>query len=366
MNSRVKYIDIAKGISIFLVALFHSQPIFLGALAHSKPSFYLHAVIETMSLFRLPLFFFLSGVFFTWAVRPKIFLVKKSEALLKPYFSVLLLHFFIGIMFVDDTFLWQLAGIFYGNGDTIIWPPLWFLTHLFSVYLFTYILFRFFKFNQLPLGPMAVVLLGFMSIGVLCIQLLWHLDVQMFGRSMQLPGLPFSLDIILITSVYFICGYILKTRLIHFSPNIPLLILLAILYVFISVFTDAHIDLNNRVYKDPFFAILGSACGIYVVISIAWFISKSKWLSYVLLRLGEASIYILLFHYLILHKTSSYFFAFTTDKTVLFIIGVFSLGLSVSVPLLIKWIVVRSDILSLAFLPFESNKSLQRILNFLR
>ena len=168
MNGRVKHIDIAKGISIFLVALYHSGPIY-GALAHSKLSFSFNAVVEPMSLFRLPLFFFLSGVFFTWAVRPKIFLVKKSEALLKPYFSVLLLLFSISIAFGSDALLWQLAGIIYGNGDTIRWVPLWFLPHLFSVYLFTYVLFRFFKFYQLPLGLMVIVLLIFVSIGVLCI-----------------------------------------------------------------------------------------------------------------------------------------------------------------------------------------------------
>jgi fucose 4-O-acetylase-like acetyltransferase len=146
---------------------------------------------------------------------------------------------------------------------------------------------------------------------------------------------------------------------------------LAVLFVFISVFTDAHIDLNNRVYKDPFFATLATSCGIYIIVSIAWFISKSKWLSYVPLRLGEASIYILIFHYFIQAKTSSYLSAVITDETALFILAVcsgivISFGLSISIPLHIKWIVDRSDILSLAFLPFKSNKSLQRMLNFHR
>ena len=127
-----------------------------------------------------------------------------------------------------------------------------------------------------------------------------------------------------------------------------------------------HIELNNRVYKDPFFATLATSCGIYIIVSIAWFISKSKWLSYVPVRLGEASIYILIFHYFIQAKTSSYLSAVITDETALFILAVISIGLSISIPLLIKWIVDRSDILSLAFLPFKSNKSLQRMLNFHR
>ena len=367
MDGRIKHIDIAKGISIFLVAMAHGTPVFVP-LVSSKVIFYYQEVIGPISLFRMPLFFFLSGIFFTWTVNPKIFLIKKSEALLKPYFSVLLLIFSTHIALGSDALLWQLAGIFYGNGETIreSWVALWFLTHLFAVYLFTYVLFRFFKFNQLPFGVMVAVLLIFMSIGALCIQLFWHLDVQLFGRSIQLPGLPFSLDIILITSVYFICGHILKTRLIQFSPNIPLLILSLVLFVLILVFTDAKLNLYERVYRDPLFATLGTACGIYIVISIAWFISKSKWLSYVPLRLGEASIYILIFHGFIQLKFYYYFSAGVTDENALMIIAIISFGLSVSIPLLIKWVVIRSDILSLAFLPFESNKSLQRILNSLR
>jgi len=51
MNNRVEHIDIAKGISIILVALFHS-----------KLKLFAPDIINSMGLFRLPLFFFLSGV----------------------------------------------------------------------------------------------------------------------------------------------------------------------------------------------------------------------------------------------------------------------------------------------------------------
>jgi len=53
VRGRVEHIDIARGISITLVAMFHS---------HLK--FSIPEVIEPMSLFRMPLFLVLSGVFF--------------------------------------------------------------------------------------------------------------------------------------------------------------------------------------------------------------------------------------------------------------------------------------------------------------
>ena len=66
MNRRIELIDIAKGISIILVAF-----------AHSKLRPYLPELNNALSLFRMPLFFFLSGIFFSAAINPDIFLIKK-------------------------------------------------------------------------------------------------------------------------------------------------------------------------------------------------------------------------------------------------------------------------------------------------
>ncbi|WP_081365719.1 acyltransferase family protein [Alteromonas mediterranea] len=52
-TDRAKHIDIAKGISITLVVLLHSQ---------LAP--YIYFITEPLSLVRMPLFFFLSGFFF--------------------------------------------------------------------------------------------------------------------------------------------------------------------------------------------------------------------------------------------------------------------------------------------------------------
>lgn len=77
-KKRAVTIDIAKGISIALVALNHS------AIPEDQI-----AVTDNFNLFRLPLFFFLSGIFFSSYASTGKFLLKKSDALLKPYFIVL-------------------------------------------------------------------------------------------------------------------------------------------------------------------------------------------------------------------------------------------------------------------------------------
>jgi fucose 4-O-acetylase-like acetyltransferase len=83
MVDRVKHIDIAKGISITLVAMFHGQL-----------RFFFPEIIEPMALFRLPLFFLLSGVFFSWAASPKDFFNKKIRGYVKAIFYRTPLSFF--------------------------------------------------------------------------------------------------------------------------------------------------------------------------------------------------------------------------------------------------------------------------------
>lgn len=351
MDGRVQHIDIAKGISIFLVAIYHS-----------KLKVYIPEIIEPMSLFRMPLFFFLSGVFFSWLAKPQTFLTKKTEALLKPYFFTLLIILFIDAITGGDAILWRLKGIFYGNGDTIAWAPLWFLTHLFSVYVFSYILFRYCNFNVLSTRLQVIVLLCFILIGSFYIQFFWYRDIEIIGYSLQLPGLPFSIDIILITSSFFIFGNIFKDTLIHFRGNSPLFIISLILFILIFTFTDAHMDLNKRNFYNPVFSTLGAFLGIYLILSISWYIRKIGWLSFLPLRLGESSLYILIFHGFIQNKTNLFFSTVALEHIALPVIAIITVLLSVSIPLAIKWVVLRNDVLSLMFLPFKYNKLLQRTL----
>ena len=347
MMNRVKHIDIAKGISISLVAMFHGQL-----------KYFFPEIIEPMALFRMPLFFLLSGVFFSWAASPKDFLIKKSEAMLKPYFTILLLLLFIDFVSGDRDIAWQLKGILYGNGDTISWSwrPLWFLTHLFVVYCFSYILFRIVDFSEFSPITLSVILFLFMVLGSVGLDYFWYLEVQVFYQTLEFPGLPFSLDIILITCGYFILGRLLKFKIINFYPNLWTFILSIVIFLIISQFTNAHIDLNKRVYEYPIFATLGAISGVYIIVSLSYFISKSYWLSFIPLSLGKASIYILIFHSVINHKSYTFFSSGVDDENTLIYLSFFSFGLSIFIPLMIKWVVENNDVLSLAFLPFKSNK----------
>ena len=314
-----------------------------------------------MALFRMPLFFLLSGIFFSWAIKPSTFLFKKSEALLKPYFAVLLLLFFAGLILGENDWQSQLGGILYGNGDTIRWVPLWFLTHLFALYCFCFALFKLTGFANLHWPVQIATLSIFAMLGLVGIDWFWQKELSILGESYLLPGLPFSVDILLITAVFFISGYLLKQQLIHFRPSVWWCIAALLVFLFVSQFTNAYIDFNKRVYRHPLFATMATVSGIYLALSVAYFIAKSRWLRAVPIALGKGSLYILIFHVFIGVNAFNFFSDHTTQAAQHTFLAFICFALSIGLPLLIKWLVERNAILALAFLPFHSNKMVLKL-----
>ncbi|MDO6621179.1 acyltransferase family protein [Shewanella sp. 6_MG-2023] len=349
MNNRVEHIDIAKGISITLVAL-----------VHSKLASFFPEIIDSMSLFRMPLFFFLSGVFFSFSTPPKLFILKKSEALLKPYFSVLLLLFVIDVIFQNDNLLLQLQGIFYGNGETLRWVQMWFLTHLFTVYCFSYVLFRFTHFNLLPLPIKMFVLMLLLLLGGLYVDTFWLKEITIAGKVSVLPGLPFSIDILLISSSFFISGYLMRNKIIGFSPHRYLFVFACFIFVCIIFLTKSYTDLNKRIYETAITASIGAISGIYIVMCISVLLVKHNAFKVIFQKLGAGSLFILIFHYVIHWKVYTFISSGDINYSIGLVFAVVAFILSVSLPLLIQEMVYRNNYLALFFLPFKSNKLFTR------
>lgn len=276
MKERVIHVDVAKGLSIALVAMFHSEMYY-----------FFYDIIKPMALFRMPLFFFLSGIFFAYSENARTFIARKSEALLKPYFVVLFAILFMSFLRGESALAWQFKGIIYGSGQTIRWVPLWFLTHLFLVYIFAYFLFHALGFSKRTTTYKLMILTSFIVIGTLGIDSFWLIRLDLLGHSVEVPGLPFSADLLLITSFYFISGYLSRKLVVAFKPNFFYLLVSAVLFFGIGIYTAAHIDLNMRVYTSPIFATIAAFSGIYIVVSVSWFIGKAEFLSYIPSRLGK-------------------------------------------------------------------------------
>ena len=134
MNKRVEFVDLAKGICISLVVLLHV----FGDLSGT--------VIKIMNLFRMPLYFVLSGLFFKTYDGLFPFLKKKTNKLLIPFLFTfvlviipadLLLHLKEGSDITFNNLFW---GRF-GKLNLGINGAAWFLLCLFFVNVYFYLIF---------------------------------------------------------------------------------------------------------------------------------------------------------------------------------------------------------------------------------
>ena len=92
--------------------------------------------------FHMPLFFFVSGMFFKSDVPFLKLLRRRYDSLLKPYIVIILLIYFMTLSFTKVNFdisTVRVIKAIYANGHYIDWVQLWFLPHLFALNIFAYL-----------------------------------------------------------------------------------------------------------------------------------------------------------------------------------------------------------------------------------
>src|SRR6266498_1467189 len=87
-TQRVAYVDVAKGIGIILVVMGHNDFALISPFAH-----------KLIYSFHMPMFFFMSGMFFRPDVPFWSFLWNRFNRLLKPFLFILLFIYFASISF---------------------------------------------------------------------------------------------------------------------------------------------------------------------------------------------------------------------------------------------------------------------------
>ena len=111
-NNRITYIDLAKGFCIVLVVLFHTKGVL--NVHYSCDAF--------LASFRLPLYFFLSGLFFKDYGSFIRFIIKKVNRLLVPFFC-----FYLCFSVCVPNLLHNVLNI---NFDTVVgWTSIWAFIH---------------------------------------------------------------------------------------------------------------------------------------------------------------------------------------------------------------------------------------------
>ncbi len=297
LDMRNATIDIAKGIGILSVVLCHNW------IAYNN-----HELYRVIYSFHMPLFFFISGIFFNPNSAFKPFVSNKFQGLLKPYFVVLLVLFLFNYFYnlVTKTAFDHTRYFFkllYGSSSTLTWAPLWFLPHLFLVFIAGWFIHHYI-FNRLPHNFYKVIFLSFMLLlGVLSLQTFWLAPIDPFGLNLilynknLLHGLPFDIDIMLVTLPFFLFGALSAKKMQSFQYKSIYTALALIIFIGLHYSYNYSIALHLRQYDNLIVSTLQIITGVYLVLSISSLCTKYQILSKVLSYLGQASLFILIFHY---------------------------------------------------------------------
>ena len=288
MDKRITYIDIAKGLGILVIVLAHND------LAGYHPT--LHKFIYA---FHIPLFFFLSGMFF----RPERAFGettrRRFNTLMKPYFFTLFMIYLGEATFGNMTFpniAGRIVKSLYATGHYIDWVQLWFIPHLFAVSLFAWVAWRV-LFGRVKMDWLRWLLMfAMLAVDVLTMPYFWPFTAPVVNK--ELYGLPFSLDLVLASGFFFLAGYEVNQRPLEKFFASPLVLAGTFgLLLTLVLLLPPELDFNTRTYPSLWINTAEALLGIGMVLSLARNLEKwSARLADVFRYCGRISLVILIFH----------------------------------------------------------------------
>ncbi len=228
-TKRIEWIDIAKGICIFLVVFGHTG--LTGNFAH------------WLSSFRLPLFFFVSGILFKSSKYPTLnsFFIKRISTLVIPYivFSIII---FVWLKFLNNDLVKVHVNELYFGWQGI---ALWFIPVLFVTEIFFYKINKYFKFRAYKI----LALITISVLGYICYLNNFHL--------------PFKLEVVFTSVFYYGIGNISGAYIIRFFDRTKFIYLLSGLFVFFIL--GFYLSINIIGKLDLAFNLIGDYCPSYTV-----------------------------------------------------------------------------------------------------
>ena len=354
MNVRNSIIDVTKGVGIILVAFGHNWIVL-----HNKGELF-----NIIFSFHMPLFFFLSGIFIKDHTPLKSFLFDRANSLLKPYFFVMIFLWFIVVLldilsyrFTLITNIKNFLGIFYATGYSIAWSKdwwgLWFPPHLFISLIFSLLIIKSIPDNNLFINRLISVVI--LLVGIYFMSFFWMLSPIQFGSIKINPkiGMPWSVDLLLITSSFIILGHSFAKNLQTIKFNAFGFIIALIVFFYLHYKFNETIDLNKRIYKSPVVSTLQAYAGIYICLNLSIIFKKYTLLYKSLEYIGKASLFILLFHVFFQLKSFSVLSRICGQSI---LSGLLSLSIGILIPLIIFEVTKRSIFLSAVFLPKKAIK----------
>lgn len=289
MSKRIEYIDIARGIGILLVVMGHND------FGYISPFGY-----KVIYSFHMPLFFFLSGYFLNTTLGFWSFFKKRFNSIMKPYFFTLFLIYAGSISFGKmgfQTALGRIVKAMYGTGRYIDWVQLWFLPHLFVVSLYAFLFYALFKKfnNKIVLWIALFLTLGLSS---LFLKSFYPFSISLAGKSYELFGLPYSLDLVLLSGFFFILGSeIRQISSEELFGNPWLAIITGVGLIALNILVAAKTDFNTRTYESFVLNTIEAVTGIAFILALSRQLElHTDKLASLFKYLGRISLIILIFH----------------------------------------------------------------------
>lgn len=281
-NNRIVWVDYAKTINLFFVVIGHT------ALPYEYRS-----IIYT---FHIPLFFFLSGLFFDYNKYPDYlgFLKKRISQLLVPYLIFNLITYlawlFIGRYTGEDAKLNinpidPLVGVFYGNtnGDYLHHNvPMWFLACLFLVENIFYLTFR--KANTFV---SLILIMLFLTLGLI-------------EKSYNIISLPWGLNVLPVAIVLYGTGYFFKNKIGFQSKffNTFLILLFGLPVILLIAHLNGKVEVSNAEYGNYLYFWIGAFAGIISIVSLSKLIERYNPKIKIFQYIGSNTLIIFSFHLL--------------------------------------------------------------------
>lgn len=285
-NNRIEYIDLAKGICIFLIIFHHINTAIL------KDDF---IILNITKIFRVPLYFVLSGLFFKTYGSFENFILKKTNKLLVPF-----CFFFLTTSICLPKLLYLFGtDILYGSTVHFdaLWSftfreffqnvPIWFLLCLFEVN----ILFYFIHSMSMKLKvdyQMFFILLVSLFFGGLG-----------FFLSKIHFNLPCFLDSAISALPFFAIGYFLKksTTFLQVNEMDRFAIIFVLLGFSICFCINGNIDFLHNFFATSYLNVLIG--GIGGTLSVLYLAKKMRYIP-LISYCGRYSIIILVTHHILI------------------------------------------------------------------
>ena len=225
----------------------------------------------------------------------------------------------------------RLAKSLYATGEYIEWIPLWFLPSLFLTSLFSYFLYRLVLIHIENRYFRWLILLSLQTVGVISIAAFYPFSVSFLGKEYEIYGLPYSLDIVLLSGFFYMLGSeIRQISLDNILSSKWFVLPTGAGLVFLNAVFNQRTDLGIRVFESFTVNTAEAILGILFTLALSkqFELTTTRFAS-VLAYIGRASLFILIFHGPIQEYWGAKFF-FITNLRALSILLAFVISVLIS------------------------------------